>query len=114
MVEGYLVELKQTADAVRASNRPEFGRMGERLGEAVAALAEATRWMGGALRSNPETALAGASPYLRLFGLAAGGIYLAKGALAAARDGTANGQEIAIARFFAETLATAAPEALSA
>ena len=27
---------------VRASNRPEFGRMGERLGEAVAALAEAT------------------------------------------------------------------------
>ena len=35
-------ELKQTADEVRASNRPEFGRMGERLGEAVAALAEAT------------------------------------------------------------------------
>jgi hypothetical protein len=109
VVEGYIVELKQTADAVRASNRPEFGRMGERLGEAVAALAEATRWMGGALRSSPEAALAGASPYLRLFGLAAGGVYLAKGALAVARDGTGNGQAIAIARFFAETLATAAP-----
>jgi 3-(methylsulfanyl)propanoyl-CoA dehydrogenase len=109
LVEGYILELKQTADAVRASNRPEFGRMGERLGEAVAALAEATRWMGGALRSNPEGALAGAAPYLRLFGLAAGGTYLAKGALAAARDGAANGQAIAIARFFAETLATAAP-----
>ena len=102
--------MKQTADAVRASNRPEFGRMGERLGEAVAALAEATAWMGGALRSNPEAALAGATPYLRLFGLAAGGIYLAKGALAAARDGAAGtAQAIAIARFFAETLATAAP-----
>jgi hypothetical protein len=42
-------------------------------------------------------------------------VYLAKGALAAARDGAANGQRepaaqaIAIARFFAETLATAAP-----
>ena len=100
---------------VRASNRPEFGRMGERLGEAVAALAEASRWMGSALRSNPDAALAGASPYLRLFGLAAGGVYLAKGALAAARQGGADGrgdaaaQAIAVARFFAETLATAAP-----
>ena len=42
VVEGYIAELTQTADEVRASNRPEFGRMGERLGEAVAALAEAT------------------------------------------------------------------------
>jgi alkylation response protein AidB-like acyl-CoA dehydrogenase len=109
VVEAYILELKQTADAVRASNRPEFGRMGERLGETVAALAEATRWMGGALRSNPEGALAGASPYLRLFGIAAGGAYLARGALVASRDGAANGQAIAIARFFAETLATAAP-----
>ena len=109
VVEAYIVELKQTADAVRASNRPEFGRMGERLGEAVAALAEASRWMGGALRSNPDAALAGATPYLRLFGLAAGGVYLAKGALAAAREDGANGQAIAIARFFAENLATAAP-----
>jgi hypothetical protein len=115
IVEGYIVELAATVAEVRASNRPEFGRMGERLGEAVAALAEASRWMGGALRSSPDAALAGATPYLRLFGLAAGGIYLAKGALAAARAGGANGQgeaaaqAIAIARFFAETLATAAP-----
>jgi hypothetical protein len=111
VVEGYIGELAQTAEEVRRSNRPEFGRMGERLGEAVAALAEASRWMGGALRSNPEAALAGASPYLRLFGLAAGGIYLGKGALAAARGGTASAQAqpIALARFFAENLATAAP-----
>jgi 3-(methylsulfanyl)propanoyl-CoA dehydrogenase len=111
VIEGYIVELAQTADEVRRSNRPEFGRMGERLAEAVAALAEATRWMGGALRQSPDGALAGAAPYLRLFGLAAGGIYLAKGALAAARDAGANGQAqpILLARFFAENLATAAP-----
>jgi 3-(methylsulfanyl)propanoyl-CoA dehydrogenase len=109
VVEAYLAELKQTVDAVRASNRPEFGRMGERLGEAVSALAEASRWMGGVLSSNPDAALAGASPYLRLFGIAAGGVYLAKGALAAVRAGAANAQAIAVARFFAETLATAAP-----
>jgi acyl-CoA dehydrogenase len=109
VVEAYLAELKQTVDAVRASNRPEFGRMGERLGEAVSALAEASRWMGGVLSSNPDAALAGASPYLRLFGIAAGGVYLAKGALAAVRAGAANAQAVAVARFFAEALATAAP-----
>jgi len=111
VVETYIGELKGVVDEVRASNRPEFGRMGERLGEAVAALAEASRWMGGALQKNPEAALAGAAPYLRLFGLAAGGVYLAKGALAAARNGSgaSHGQPIAIARFFAENLATAAP-----
>jgi alkylation response protein AidB-like acyl-CoA dehydrogenase len=110
VIEAYLGELKTTADEVRASNRPEFGRMGERLGEAVAALIEATRWMGGALQKNQEAALVGAAPYLRLFGLAAGGVYLAKGALAAARNGaSANAaQAITVARFFAENLATAA------
>jgi hypothetical protein len=110
VVEAYIGELGATAEEVRRSNRPDFGRMGERLGESIAALAESTRWMGGALRSSPEAALAGAAPYLRLFGLAAGGTYLARIALAAARDGTANtqAQQIAVARFFAENLATAA------
>ena len=37
VVEAYIGELKGVVDEVRASNRPEFGRMGERLGEAVAA-----------------------------------------------------------------------------
>ncbi len=105
----YIGELQHTVEEVRASNRPEFGRMGERLGEAVAALAEASRWMGSTLQGNPEAALAGATPYLRLFGLAAGGVYLARGALAAARDSAeASAQPIAVARFFAENLATAA------
>src|SRR5262249_1236908 len=58
VVEAYIGELKQTVDRVRASNRVEFGRMGERLGEAVSALAEASRWMGGALSSEPDAALA--------------------------------------------------------
>lgn len=51
--------------------------------------------------------MAGATPYLRLFGLAAGGVYLARGALAAAREGS-QGHSAALARFFAENLATAA------
>jgi acyl-CoA dehydrogenase len=114
VVLDYIADLGRTVQAVGASNRPEFGRMGERLGQAVAALAEATRWIGGTLERAPDSAMAAAVPYLRLFGLAAGGVYLARGALAAARNGAGSGhaeasQPIAVARFFAETLATAAP-----
>ena len=112
VAEAYLAELAHTVAEVRASNRPEFGRMGERLGEAVAALAEASRWMGKALASGrQEQALAGAQPYLRLFGLAAGGIYLARGALAVSRsgEGGAANPRVAMARFFAENIAVAAP-----
>src|SRR5262249_26378503 len=108
VMESYLLDLQATAQEVRASNQPRFGRMAERLGQAVAALFQATAWMGGAAASNADAALAGAQPYLRLFGLAAGAAYLAKGALAAARADD-RPQAIAIARFFAENLATAAP-----
>ncbi len=66
-----------------------------------------------ALGADPASALAGASPYLRLFGLALGGACLAKAGLAA-QDQAARGDEtqrgrIGLARFFAEKLATAAP-----
>ncbi|MEQ1612226.1 MAG: acyl-CoA dehydrogenase [Hyphomicrobiaceae bacterium] len=103
VMEAYIAELKATVEAVRASNQPAFGRMADRLGEAVAALTEATIWMGKALATDQNAALAGATPYLRLFGLASGGHYLARGALAAARDGD-TGNYIALARFFAENL----------
>ena len=110
VVEAYIGELARTAEEVRASNRPEFGRMGERLADAVAALAEASRWMGQALARNPDGALAGAQPYLRLFGLAAGGVYLARGALSVVREGSSAGvsPRVAIARYFAENHVVAA------
>src|SRR5690606_29952293 len=63
VVEAFIRELAATADEVRTSNQPAFGRMGERLGQAVAALADATRWLGDAMQRNPEAALAGGTPY---------------------------------------------------
>jgi hypothetical protein len=108
LMEAYIGELWQTCEEVRASNRPEFGRMGQRLTEAVTALAEASKWMGTQLAKNPDAALASATPYLRIFGLAAGGVYLAKGALAAVREGNAASPYVGLARYFAENHATAA------
>jgi alkylation response protein AidB-like acyl-CoA dehydrogenase len=109
-VGAYLDELRQSVAAVTATNDPAFGATGARLGETVEHLARATQWLLGKVEHEPDAALAGATPYLRLFALAAGGCMLADEALAALRvatDADAPGR-VATARFFAENLTTAA------
>ncbi|MBE7184870.1 MAG: acyl-CoA dehydrogenase [Methylobacterium mesophilicum] len=95
-VHGFVGELREIAEAVRASNRPGFGTTAEKLDAALEVLSDATRYLQSA---ETEAALAGATPYLRLFGLAAGAALLAKGALADEGEGRA-----ALCRFFAENL----------
>jgi alkylation response protein AidB-like acyl-CoA dehydrogenase len=107
-VRAYLGELRETVAAVEASNDPAFGATGRHLREAVDQLERTTTWLLGRIEREPLTALAGASPYLRLFATAAGGCMLAKDALAAQRAGNA-AQAIANTRFFATNLATASP-----
>ncbi|MGI9521053.1 MAG: acyl-CoA dehydrogenase [Hyphomicrobiaceae bacterium] len=112
VVREFIADLQDTVDEIRSSNRPEFGHMGERLSDAVIALRETSEYLMKQLQSNPEAALAGADQYLRLFGLATGGTYLARGAIAAVRDdASSNGRAsgVASARFFAEHLLVAAP-----
>ena len=112
LVHAFIDELDETVTELRASNQPVFGQMSERLGEAVAALRTSSQWMCERLQDNPEAALAGATPYLRVFSLATGGVYLARGAMKAVQDqGSGNGasRHIATARFFAENLAPVAP-----
>ena len=80
---------------------------GRRLAEAVEALDRTTQWMLAQLEPTPEAALAGATPYLRLFGAAAGGCMLAEEALAVRRtegSGEDATSRIALARFFAENI----------
>ena len=96
-----------------AVNDPALGATGARLAEAVDSLDRATRWLLPRLDKAPEAALAGATPYLRLFAHAAGGCALAEEALAAIRAGAGDGADpaarIAIARFFADNVAVTAP-----
>jgi len=101
-------DMRAVVDAVAASGEAEFGATAARLGEAVDALEQASAYLGGALGADLASALAGATPYLRLFGLALGGICLAKAGIAAL-DQPAERGRIGLARFFAEKLATAAP-----
>jgi acyl-CoA dehydrogenase len=110
-VKAMIGELKRTVEAVNAANDPAFGRTGTRLQDAVESLERATQWLLGGQQNDLDTALAGATPYLRLFALAAGGAFLAEEALAArklAGNGADAAARTAIARFFAENQAVQA------
>jgi acyl-CoA dehydrogenase len=107
MIKDYISELRRTAETVKAANDPAFGAAGARLGEAVDSLDRATEWLLGVPQNAPESALAGATPYLRLFATAAGAALLAEEALAASRLAADAAARVAIARFFAEHLAPA-------
>jgi alkylation response protein AidB-like acyl-CoA dehydrogenase len=101
----YIDELRRTVRSIQSSNTPAFGETAARLGEAVDSLERTTHWL--LTQQSTDAALAGATPYLRLFGNAAGGCMLAEDALASLRagDGTAR---TALARYFAENLAVQA------
>jgi len=109
-VTAFLSELRDTVAAVRAVNDPAMGATGARLAEAVDSLERTTKWIVARLGPAPEAALAGATPYLRLFALAAGGCALASDALAArsSGNGAGDGAHVALARFFAENIAVSA------
>jgi 3-(methylthio)propanoyl-CoA dehydrogenase len=94
-------------DAALSGN--DFAAIRERLRPALDALEDATGWIVGAWNDDPARTIAGAVPYLNLFGFAAGGWLMAKSALAAAdrlKRGTGdpafNKAKIATARFYAE------------
>ena len=106
-VRALIGQLRGTAEDLMGSEAAAFGRMGYRLNEAVSALEEATEWMLQTQQSDLAQTLAVAAPYLRLFGLTAGGAFLARGALAGL--GNVDGSNdipgaIATARYFAEYL----------
>ena len=108
-VRAFLQELRGTVAAVREINDPALGATAERLSEAIESLERATDWLLAELASRPQAALAGATPYLRLFAVAAGGCALAEEALAATRTDSRNdvAGRLGIARFFAEHMAVA-------
>jgi hypothetical protein len=89
VVVGYLDEMDATAAELAVAG-DRFDVMATFLGRAVGELRETTQWLLDS--SDPNDALAGATPYLRQFGVVAGGYYLAKSALLAKRlleeDGT--------------------------
>jgi butyryl-CoA dehydrogenase len=103
VIDGY----RGIAAEVAKSKDPAFGATAERVEEALKILERTSKHI---LSAGSSDALAGATPYLRIFGLTAGAAYLAEIALAARKARTsgdaspAHDARIATARFFAENL----------
>ncbi|WP_213774380.1 acyl-CoA dehydrogenase [Bradyrhizobium sp. dw_78] len=105
-----LGELTEIVIRVETSNDPAFGATGAKLREALISLDRASRWLLERITSAPNEALAGATPYLRLFGATLGGCMLANEALAARNIGDGNPERyVTLARFFAESITVQAP-----
>src|SRR5665213_3155534 len=105
-----LGELTEIVIRVETSNDPAFGTTGAKLREALGSLDRTSRWLLERVTSAPNEALAGATPYLRLFGSTLGGCMLAGEALAA-RDLEGSGDPeryVTLARFFAENVSVQA------
>ncbi len=101
-IHGYTAELREDVEALRKSNLPDLGRSADRLAAALDDFEEATRFVQQAQKDgNTAAALAGATPYLRLFALAAGGAYLARAAVA-----EGGGARAGLCRFFAENMSS--------
>jgi acyl-CoA dehydrogenase len=104
-----LDELKSIVQQVETSNDPAFGTTGTKLRDALASLERTSRWLLERVTSAPNEALAGATPYLRLFGATLGGCMLASEALAARGHHEADPQRyVTLARFFAENISVQA------
>src|SRR5262249_30548091 len=83
--EAVIEHMRETLVTLAAAERDDFAVIQEHLTPAVDALASATSWVVEHWESDPVRTIAGAVPYLKLFGTVAGGWLMAKSALAAAR-----------------------------
>jgi 3-(methylthio)propanoyl-CoA dehydrogenase len=112
VIADFLAGIDATASEATAAGG-ELAELGERLTEANATFRQATDWLREHGTADPNSALAGATPYLRMAGLVTGGWLLTRSAIAAAAmlDGDAEGfsaeflaQKIVTARFYATQL----------
>ncbi|MBV9532237.1 MAG: acyl-CoA dehydrogenase [Bradyrhizobium sp.] len=104
-----LEELDQIVKQIESLNEPGFGTTGQKLRDALNSLGSASRWLLERVTSAPNDALAGATPYLRLFGSTLGGCWLASEAVAASSESFGDPQRyVRLARFFAENVAVQA------
>jgi alkylation response protein AidB-like acyl-CoA dehydrogenase len=94
---------------------PDLAPLRDPLADAVGALREATDWLLAHGLEDPVDALAGATPYLRLFGIVTGGWLLARSAVAACELATAGdgdpaflADKVTTARFYVTQLLPAA------
>ncbi len=108
VVNDFIAEIRRTDDRLEAAGE-DFAVIRANLTGAVDALVEATEWIMTNGLADPKQALAGATPYLTMFGQVTGGWLLARLALAAHEELEAGSGDteflaakVVTARFYAE------------
>jgi 3-(methylsulfanyl)propanoyl-CoA dehydrogenase len=116
-----IAEMRVLDRELKAASEPMLAALQQPLRDGISALATASDRLRALYRSRPEHALAGAVPYLRLFGTVTAGWLMAKAALAAWQQRDADSttrtfcdDKLVIARFFAEQNLVTAPGLLPA
>ena len=107
----YIDEIHALINGINQRSEEDVATIRKHLAAAVDALENSTDWLIEAGGESPVDALAGASHYMRLFGITAGGAMLTRGALAAFEaldkaggDSAFHETKIATARFYAEQI----------
>jgi alkylation response protein AidB-like acyl-CoA dehydrogenase len=111
VVKDFLARVDEL-DADLAAAGPELAGVRAGLAAGATSLRDATEWIAGhGLDDHPDDVLAGATPYLAMFGLVAGGWLLARSALAGRTLRAAGGSDgpfltdkVAIAAFYCQEL----------
>jgi alkylation response protein AidB-like acyl-CoA dehydrogenase len=109
VVTDHLDRMAEVADELAASGDHDLEAIGERLAEGVEACRQATAWLLEHGLAEPNDALAGSTPYLRLLATVSGAWVLGREALAARRGPATESAafldaKVITARFFAENL----------
>jgi hypothetical protein len=107
----YIDEVHSLINGLNQRSEDDLVTIRRQLAPAVDALDNATHWLLDAAETNQIDALAGATPYLRLFGTVAGGAMLARSALRATEcieagndDSAHLADKLVVARFYAEQI----------
>ena len=115
----FLAEVVATEAELAQAPGDDLSLLARQLRTGRETLTTATEAMVEMSAADPRRAAAGAVPYLRLFGLVAGGHFLARGALAASdalRGGSSDSAfyeaRLVVARFYADHLLSQAPSLL--
>jgi len=104
VVKAYIQELQDMANEARGENDPAFVKLADALDGALEDLKAGTDWMLTNMKAGEQKeCLAGAMPYLNLFGTVAGGAYLVHTATVKRRGDAANSKtSLGLANFFAQ------------
>lgn len=103
-------------DTDLAAAGADFAGIREELDRQFAALETATHWMLRTGQGDPNSVLAGSTPYLRMWGLCTSAWMLARAAVAAAKtdDARLANEQLVLARFYAQQLLPACASLLGA